>query len=201
MESTRIELDLDELKAILDEATGLEFEPKSTPGLTQADVDRGGNYRLYCAPTWAEALCVTPTPEWPELVSKTLAALRSRGLFAAISAESPSIIKVSGDPLHSALPGTRAAGALVDMLYPSEPPSAPMPKQPLTVEEAARIIQRQNGTGNVSPQRVRTLIRAGRLAATREETPRGPIWWLDADEVALFKPQRPGRPSKASAEG
>jgi hypothetical protein len=61
----------------------------------------------------------------------------------------------------------------------------------LTVTQAAQRMGRD-------PSRVRLLIRQGRLHAEREDTPRGPVYWLKAEDVDAFTPKPHGRPAKPS---
>lgn len=61
--------------------------------------------------------------------------------------------------------------------------------------------------------RVRQLVRANAIPATREETPRGPVYYLNRPDVEAFKQHReeeakrrkegklPGRPLKGSDQG
>lgn len=44
----------------------------------------------------------------------------------------------------------------------------------------------------VSPERVRALIRAGRLPAVKQ----GRDWFVDEKDLALVKSRKPGRPRK-----
>ena len=46
------------------------------------------------------------------------------------------------------------------------------------------------------PAHVRLLIRTGKLPATREDTPRGVVYWINAADVAAFTPAPRGRPRK-----
>lgn len=59
----------------------------------------------------------------------------------------------------------------------------------LTVTQAAQRMGRD-------PSRVRALIRSGRLPATKDETPRGPVYWLTTTDVDAFTPMAHGRPGK-----
>ena len=62
----------------------------------------------------------------------------------------------------------------------------------MTTTEAAVIL-------GVSPQRIRAMIAAGRLKASRRDTQRGPEWEIDPADLDAVKDRnsKGGRPKKA----
>ena len=63
-----------------------------------------------------------------------------------------------------------------------------MPKE-LTTKQTAEIL-------NITPRRVRALIRAGRLPAEKH----GRDWAVKLEDLELVKVRKPGRPAKSPEE-
>lgn len=55
----------------------------------------------------------------------------------------------------------------------------------LTLQQAAAL------AGYTDPATLRQAIRRGTLAAEREDTPRGPVWYVTRDQLAAYLAQRP----------
>lgn len=62
----------------------------------------------------------------------------------------------------------------------------PDPMTRLTTDQAAETL-------GVTRRRLQQLIDLGRLPALREETPRGPIYRIEAEDLAAFAPLASGR--------